>query len=190
MVEQKVGEGNKDSNEVHSACQLKSIYEGMNDIFSALTLSDRAKLFLLQLRCKMQARVDKLLRRLRKDRPLSQNGPGFKDVIGPEKGEAKLSVGDLVQVLSLQEIERTLDSNGKTQGLWFMPGMNRYCGTTARVLRKVNYIFDERAWGMVKCGKNVYLLENMLCTGQGMFDKEGCDRCCFFFWHACWLRKL
>jgi hypothetical protein len=123
-------------------------------------------------------------------RVTNQEIAGPKNVSGRQKDHAKLKAGDVVQVLPLQEIEKTLDSNGKTKGLWFMPGMKRYCGTKARVLRKVNYFFDERAWGMVKCGSDVYLLENLLCTGEGMFDKEGCDRCCFFFWHATWLHKL
>jgi hypothetical protein len=190
MIEPNLAEGKKDPHENRSACQLKSIYEGMHEIFTQLPPRDRVITFLLQQRCKMRFRMDRLLRFLRKKRTLPRETAGLKQMAGPRKGTARLKAGDRVRILPFLEIEKTLNSDGKTQGLWFMPGMKKYCGMQAKVLRKVNYIFDERAWGMVKCGNNVYLIENMFCTGEGMFDKEGCDRCCFFFWHAAWLQKL
>ena len=176
--------------ENHHACQLKRIYEGINEVFAKLTLFDRARLFLLQQRCEMQGRIEKRLGFLRKERTFNQKVADVREDAGPRKSDEELKAGDLVEVLPIKEIERTLDSKHRTQGLWFMPGMKRYCGMKTKVMRKVRYIFDERAWGMIRCRNNVYLLENALCTGEGMFEKEGCDRCCFFFWHGTWLQKL
>jgi len=52
-----------------------------------------------------------------------------------------------VKVLPIKEIEKTLDLNQKTNGLWFMRN-EKLLWNEAKVLRKVNYIFDERpgAW--------------------------------------------
>ena len=171
-------------------CQLKSIYESKKETFTKLNFFDRVRLFLLQQRCEMQGRIDKRLGFLKSKKTIDEKIEGSDHVSGSKGGNENLKAGDLVKVLPIKEIEKTLDLNQKTNGLWFMPGMKSYCGMKAKVLRKVDYIFDERAWGMVKCSSNVYLLEKALCTGEGMFEKEGCDRCCFFFWHGTWLRKL
>lgn len=99
-----------------------------------------------------------------------------------------LKEGDTVQILPYEEIQRTLDEKCRTQGLSFMPGMKKYCGSEGKVLKKVNYIFDERAWEMRKV-KNVVILKDIICKGEDMFSREGCDRCCFFFWKEDWLVK-
>lgn len=78
--------------------------------------------------------------------------------------------------------------NGQTQGLEFLPGMARYCGTSLRVMKRVRYFFDERGWKMRKC--NAVLLEGGICDGRDMRDKEGCDRSCYFFWRDSWLEKV
>jgi hypothetical protein len=69
-----------------------------------------------------------------------------------------------------------------------MPGMEKHCGRGFRVRKRVRAIFDERAWRMLKI-KNTFLLDDCVCEGRGMYDKEGCDRCCYYFWKADWLIK-
>jgi hypothetical protein len=190
MIKPDLSEGMSGSKEDRHACQLKHIYEGTNEIFTKLTLLDRARIFLLQQRCEMQGRIEKRLGFLWKKRSFNQELAGRWAATGPRPGDEPLKAGDLVRVLPIKEIEITLDSKHRTQGLWFMPGMKHYCGMKTKVMRKVRYFFDERAWGMIRCRNNVYILEDALCTGEGMFEKEGCDRCCFFFWHGTWLQKL
>lgn len=94
-----------------------------------------------------------------------------------------------VRVLPASEIHKMLDESGCSDGLRFMKGMEEYCGGTFAVLRRVQAIFDERAWEMRRIRSTV-LLKDVVCRGRYMGDREGCDRCCFFFWKEQWLRKL
>ena len=51
---------------------------------------------------------------------------------GPQKrnskGDLNLSPGELVEIKSPEEIQATLDSEGKNAGLTFEPDMLEYCG--------------------------------------------------------------
>jgi hypothetical protein len=42
---------------------------------------------------------------------------------------------------------------------------------------------------MLKVKRPRYLLDEAICDGAGMYDKEGCDRCCFYFWTDRWFRR-
>jgi hypothetical protein len=97
--------------------------------------------------------------------------------------------GDVIEVLSLGEIKTTLDEAGNCDGLHFMEGMEIHCGKRFAVRKRVRNMFDERAWRMVRI-RNAYILDGVICEGRGLYDKEGCDRCCFFFWKDRWLRKV
>jgi len=101
----------------------------------------------------------------------------------------KLKEGDMVLILPFEEIKKTFDKHYETKGLVFMTAMKQYCGTTRKVIKKVNYIFDEHEWKMRKI-KNVVLLDGVICKGEDMYSKEGCDRFCFYFWKETWLKKI
>ncbi len=58
--------------------------------------------------------------------------------------------GEIVEVLSYEEIAATLDGNGICDGLQFMEGMKRLCGHQVTVRKKVRMIFDERTRRMVR----------------------------------------
>jgi hypothetical protein len=96
--------------------------------------------------------------------------------------------GETVRIKTFEEIQETLDARGRCEGLQFMTGMKKYCGREARILKKARMIFDEQSWRMVKL-RNTYILENITCEGRDVFDGEGCDRTCYFFWKGRWLRK-
>lgn len=100
-----------------------------------------------------------------------------------------LQAGDIVRVRSLAEVRTLTNEHHQTEGLTFMAGMEQYCGKLLRVKKKVRTIFDERAWKMLKI-KNTYILEGAVCDSRGLYEKEGCDRCCFFFWKDVWLEKV
>ncbi len=102
----------------------------------------------------------------------------------------RFAAGNIVEVLSYAEISVTLDANRSADGLSFMEGMRRYCGQRLKVLKKVELIFDETAGRMVRMTRDRYILEGAICDGVGTFDKEGCDRCCFYFWSGLWLRNV
>jgi len=107
----------------------------------------------------------------------------------PGRRRGKLKAGDLVVVLSREEIERTLDEDGKLKGLKFLDPMLEFCGKTFRVFKLVRYILDEHAHQMRKV-RNVILLEGVICEGKGIYGRESCDRSCYFFWKDAWVRKI
>jgi hypothetical protein len=104
-------------------------------------------------------------------------------------GEQPYQAGDIVSVLGYDEIRATLDQQGKCDGLEFMEGMKPFCGRRFVVMKKVEMLFDEVAQRMLKIKKERYILEGVICNGQGTTQREGCDRCCFYFWGRSWLRK-
>ena len=120
---------------------------------------------------------------MREDKSVS-SGQGLNDASGQ-----RFRIGELVEVLTFEEIRRTLDEYGKCDGLEFMEGMKNYCGLRLPLKRKVARIYDERSRRMLKMKKGRYILDDAICDGQGMYDREGCDRCCFYFWSDRWLRK-
>lgn len=179
----------KEIKEIRTECQLQVVYESAGP----LQLSDKIRNFSRRI-------VTAFRRRL----PLSMSSVSHNDksiqgttcsssvsTCKPTKSAEgqHLQEGDLVEVLSHAEIQQTLDDKGRSGGLEFMAGMDRFTGQRFTVLKNVRTIFDERAWKMVRV-KNTVILKDVLCDGRGMFDKEGCDRCCYFFWKERWLRKV
>ncbi len=107
----------------------------------------------------------------------------------PRKLTGGLKAGDLVEVLSVEDIDLTLDSERKHDGLKFLRPMEQYCGRRFRVLKPVRRILDEHNRVMQKT-RDTVILDGGICHGRGLYGREGCDRSCFFFWKAAWLRKL
>lgn len=99
----------------------------------------------------------------------------------------RLDAGDLVRVRSQEEIRSTLDRWQSLKGCGFLSGMAGYCGTTQRVLKRVERFMDERDYRMKKA-TGIVLLDGALCSGTGTTGR--CDRSCFFFWREEWLEKL
>jgi hypothetical protein len=96
-----------------------------------------------------------------------------------------LKPGDWVEVKPLEEILPTLDSNGKTFGLFFTNEMKLHCGKRYHVFKRVNSIFNEFT-GEQRNVRNTVLLETVFCRGEGL----GCDRSCFHMWREVWLRRI
>jgi len=97
--------------------------------------------------------------------------------------------GDIVEIRPWSVIREILDDNFSTQGLVFMPGMERFCGRRARVFKKIRMVYDEQRQKMVKI-RDTYILEGIICEGRDAFDKEGCDKSCFYFWKRQWLHRV
>jgi len=114
---------------------------------------------------------------------------GTSEPRAPEKLTRGFRAGDLVEVLSIDDVRATLDESGKHNGLKFLKPMAEYCGRRFRVLKPVRQVLDEHNHVMQKT-KNTVILEGGICHGQGIYGREGCDRSCFFFWKEAWLRKV
>jgi len=98
-----------------------------------------------------------------------------------------LQAGELVRVRTKEEIEATLNHWRQLKGCGFMPEMEPYCGTTRRILKRMERFVDERDL-RVKRTKGIVLLEGVLCHGTADFGS--CDRSCYLFWREEWLEKI
>ncbi len=163
-----------------SGCQLQVVYESG----TPLSVGDRVRNVCLRLESAVTRRMRRIFHRSATG---EVNVPGSRIGISNSLADEKqtdlcrhLKIGDNVKVLPMDEIRATLDANGKCGGLAFMPGMGRFSGKKFTVMKRVRTIFDERAWRMVKV-KDTVILRDVFCQGRDMFDKEGCDRCRFFF---------
>ena len=117
----------------------------------------------------------------------SRSGPGKAGAAIPETPQPKrLEAGDLVRVRSREEIEATLDHWGSLKGCGFLDEMTAFCGSTQRILKRVERFIDERDF-RVKRASGVVLLEGLTCSGTGTTGR--CDRACFFFWREEWLER-
>lgn len=95
-----------------------------------------------------------------------------------------LEPGDWVEIKSEAEILATVDKLGRMKGLQFMPQMRQYCGTRARVYKRLERLLFEESQQRRRV-TNTVILEGLICDGDGV----GCDRSCFFFWREAWLRR-
>ncbi len=84
----------------------------------------------------------------------------------------------------MDEIQATLDAEGKLDGLPFMPEMVKYCGRKFRVSRRADRIFLDRYCYVAKL-KDTVFLENLRCDGQA---HDGCQMRCELFWKEAWLK--
>jgi len=175
-------------------CQLRWIDEAVSE----LTWFERLVRFLNAKRLGLIRRSRVVLSRVTSMEPQPYGGradwvdleDGTSAPLAPRKLPGTgLQAGDLIEVLPLDEIERSLDANGKTGGLKFLRPMEDYCGRRMRVLKPVRRILDEHDHVMRKIARTV-VLEGGICHGRGIYGREGCDRCCYFFWKEDWLKKV
>jgi hypothetical protein len=96
-----------------------------------------------------------------------------------------LHVGDWVEVRSREEILRSLDVNGRLEGLPFMPQMFQFCGRRFRVYKRAHKTCDTvNSTGGRKLTDGIHL-EDLRCDGQAY---GGCQAACLIFWKTAWLR--
>jgi hypothetical protein len=104
-----------------------------------------------------------------------------------ETGSADLKPGEWVEVLPIGEIALTLDSRGRHKGLYFMPEMEQFCGGKFKVFKKAQTIKLETTGELRKLRSPTLFLEGVYCNGE---YQGGCDRACFHFWRAEWLKRI
>ena len=104
-----------------------------------------------------------------------------------ERNTKRLEAGDLVRVKTKEEIKATLDRWNRCRGCDIMEEMYKYCGTTQRILKRVERFVDEKDYRFKKCNGIVFL-KDVFC--EGTLDYGSCDRNCYFFWREDWLEKV
>jgi len=99
---------------------------------------------------------------------------------------SKLRVGDLVQVRSKEEILSTLDSNGRMDGMPFMPEMFQFCGRRFRVYKRAHKTCDTVFPIRARRLSDAVHLETR-CSGDA---HGGCQAGCLIFWKVAWLKRV
>jgi hypothetical protein len=98
----------------------------------------------------------------------------------------KLIVGDWVEVRSKEEILKTLDGNGKLDGMPFMPEMFAFCGKRFQVYKRAHKtcdtVFPVRGR---RVDRAVHL--DTRCDGEA---HGGCQAGCLIFWKEAWLKRV
>ncbi|HLG45775.1 MAG TPA: hypothetical protein VKY24_05990 [Reyranella sp.] len=99
----------------------------------------------------------------------------------------KIRAGDWVQVRDAEEILATLDSNGRLDGLPFMPQMFAYCGKSFRVLSSAYKTCDTVSghYRGRRLPDAIHL--DTRCDGQAY---GGCQAACLIFWKTAWLKPI
>jgi hypothetical protein len=95
-----------------------------------------------------------------------------------------LGAGEIVAVRSADEIARTLDADGKFEGLLFMPEMLAFCDKQFRVLRRADWTCLE---GQPRRIKATVHLDQVRCDGS---SHARCQASCLLLWKEVWLRGV
>ena len=93
-----------------------------------------------------------------------------------------LQPGDVVRVRSAEEIARTLDLDGKLDGLPFMPEMLAFCGRTMAVFKRADKTCAGR--GKARRMDDAVHLVGVRCDGNA---HGGCQAACLIYWKEAWL---
>ena len=97
----------------------------------------------------------------------------------------RMHVGDWVEVRSEAEILQTLDSQGRVEGLPFMPEMFHFCGQRFQVYKSAHKTCDGISRQSRRMERTVHL--DTRCSGDA---HGGCQSGCLLFWKEVWLRPL
>jgi hypothetical protein len=100
----------------------------------------------------------------------------------------KLRVGDWVEVGSKEEILQTLDSDGRLEGMPFMPEMFAFCGRRFRVYKRAHKTCDYSSvypYRVRRLAQTVHL--ETRCTGEA---HGSCQAACLLYWKEPWLRLV
>src|SRR5215813_11132306 len=101
-----------------------------------------------------------------------------------DAGTSALRPGQLVEVLGAAEIVKTLDAEGKLDGLPFMPEMVEFCGRQFRVSKRAD---STCALGKPRRLTTTVHLEQLRCDGSAHRD---CQAGCLLLWKEAWLRPV
>jgi hypothetical protein len=99
-----------------------------------------------------------------------------------------LQAGDWVEVRSKEEILRSLDKNGRLEGLPFMPQMFEYCGKRFKVFKRAHKTCDTVSPvgpASRRLASAVHL--ELRCDGNAY---GGCQAACLIFWKEAWLKPV
>jgi hypothetical protein len=99
-----------------------------------------------------------------------------------------LKAGDVVEVASREEILKTLDKDGRLDGLPFMPEMFAFCGRRMRVFKRAHKTCDTAGGSHAsRTMTRAVHLEGARCDGGAHGQ---CEAACLIFWKDEWLKRV
>jgi hypothetical protein len=99
----------------------------------------------------------------------------------------KARAGDWVEILSKEEILKTLDKNGRRDELPFMPQMFRYCGQRFRIYKTADKSCDTVSGGYAGLRLQDGYHLDLRCDGAAY---GGCQAGCLIFWKDAWFKPV
>ena len=97
-----------------------------------------------------------------------------------------LRCGDWVEVRSPKEVLATLDAEGRTDALPFMPEMQQFCGRRFKVSKRAEKACDTIHKTGARRMLDAVHLEDLRCDGDA---HGGCQAGCRLFWKEAWLKR-
>ena len=101
--------------------------------------------------------------------------------------ERAFRAGDWVEVRSAEEILASLDEQGESDALPFMPEMLEYCGKRFRVYKSAHKTCDTIQRYVGRRMNNAVHLDGVRCEGTA---HGGCQAGCLLFWKEAWLKPV
>lgn len=98
-----------------------------------------------------------------------------------------LMPGEWVEVLSAEDVSRTLDANGCLDALPFMPEMAAFCGRRFKVQVRAERTCVVPYESSHRELKDTVVLQSLRCDG-GLHG--GCQLGCMMYWKEAWLRRV
>jgi hypothetical protein len=68
--------------------------------------------------------------------------------------------------------------------------MLQFCGTTRRVLRRVERIINEKTGKMSLLPNDCIILQDVACSGCFSKDRLFCPRSVYSYWREIWLKRV
>jgi len=99
----------------------------------------------------------------------------------------KARAGDWVEILSKEEILKTLDKNGRLDDLPFMPQMFQYCGQRFRIHKTAHKTCDTVSGRYAGLGLQDGYHLDLRCDGVAY---GGCQAGCLIFWKSAWFKRV
>lgn len=100
-----------------------------------------------------------------------------------------LQVGESVVIRPSEEIQATLNLNGRNRGMWFDQEMVKFCGKKYTVELRVERLIDEVTGKMLALKNPCIQLQGVTCQGECTSDRLGCPRAINAYWREIWLQR-
>ena len=100
-----------------------------------------------------------------------------------------LQVGEIVEILPRDAIERTLNTDNRNRGLHIDEEMTTYCGGRYAVSTRVERIVNERTGEMMHFQSPCIVLAGVVCKGAYSEDRLLCPRRITTYWREIWLKR-